>query len=74
MGLDSLDETTRFIEEQWNAEVADMFLERLDNRIVLYLCYDYVFTAMYEGQTQKALIIKRQDYMDKQDYDPWKNK
>lgn len=39
-----------------------------------YLCYDFGFTAMYEGSTQKALIINRQDYMDKQEYDPWRNK
>jgi len=39
-----------------------------------YLCYDFGFTPMYEGQTQKALIINRQDYMDKQDYDPWRKK
>ncbi len=33
MGLDSLNETTRFIEEQWNEVVANQFLERLDERI-----------------------------------------
>lgn len=33
MGLDSLNEATRFIEEQWNEEVADLFLDQLDNRI-----------------------------------------
>lgn len=33
MGLNSLNETTRFIEEQWNEEVVDMFLDRLDDRI-----------------------------------------
>ena len=33
LGLKSLDKTTNFIEELWNEEVADNFLERLDHRI-----------------------------------------
>jgi plasmid stabilization system protein ParE len=33
IGLKSLDKTTIFIEEKWNEEVADAFLERLDERI-----------------------------------------
>ena len=33
MGLESLNETIKFIREQWNEEVTDLFLERLDNRI-----------------------------------------
>ncbi len=33
MGLESLDETTRFIEEQWNQDVVNSFLDRLDFRI-----------------------------------------
>lgn len=33
MGLGSLGETTRFIEEQWSQDVADEFLERLDERV-----------------------------------------
>ena len=33
LGLKSLDKTTNFIEEQWNEDVADNFLERLDERI-----------------------------------------
>ena len=33
LGLKSLDKTTNFIEEMWNEEVADNFLERLDHRI-----------------------------------------
>jgi len=32
-GLNSLDKTTNFIEKQWNEEVADAFLDRLDERI-----------------------------------------
>ena len=34
LGLKSLDKTTNFIEEQWNKEVADTFLNRLDERII----------------------------------------
>lgn len=33
LGLKSLDRTTRFIEEQWNEEIANNFLDRLDKRI-----------------------------------------
>lgn len=33
LGLKSLDRTTRFIEEQWNEDVVDDFLDRLDERI-----------------------------------------
>ena len=33
LGLKSLDKTTDFIEEQWNENVADNFLDRLDKRI-----------------------------------------
>ena len=33
LGLKSLDKTTNFIEEQWNVDVADNFLDRLDERI-----------------------------------------
>ncbi|MEP0365744.1 MAG: type II toxin-antitoxin system RelE/ParE family toxin [Cyclobacteriaceae bacterium] len=33
LGLKSLDKATNFIEEQWNQDVADNFLDRLDERI-----------------------------------------
>ena len=33
LGLKSLDKTTNFIEEQWNEDVAENFLDRLDDRI-----------------------------------------
>lgn len=33
LGLKSLDKSTNFIEEQWNEDVADNFLDRLDERI-----------------------------------------
>lgn len=39
---------------------------------VYYLCYDYGFTAIKEGTKEKAVIIKRQDYMDEMEYNPWK--
>jgi len=35
MGLNSLEETIRFIEEQWSQDVADEFLDRLDERVDL---------------------------------------
>jgi len=33
LGLKSLNKTTNFIEELWNEDVADNFLDRLDERI-----------------------------------------
>lgn len=33
MGLDSLNKTTEFIDEQWGTEITDNFLDRLDERI-----------------------------------------
>ena len=33
LGLKSLDKTTNFIEEQWNEDIAENFLNRLDERI-----------------------------------------
>ncbi|SMD37034.1 Plasmid stabilization system protein ParE [Reichenbachiella faecimaris] len=33
LGLKSLDKTTNFIEEQWNEDVVDNFLDQLDERI-----------------------------------------
>jgi plasmid stabilization system protein ParE len=33
MGLDSLNKTTEFVEEQWGTEIANKFLDRLDERI-----------------------------------------
>ncbi len=33
LGLKSLDKTTSFIEEQWNEDVVNNFLDRLDDRI-----------------------------------------
>ncbi|MCP4456959.1 MAG: type II toxin-antitoxin system RelE/ParE family toxin [Cytophagales bacterium] len=33
LGLKSLDKTTNFIEEKWTEDIADNFLDRLDERI-----------------------------------------
>jgi len=33
LGLKSLEQTTNFIEEQWNEDVVDAFLDRLDERV-----------------------------------------
>ena len=38
---------------------------------VYYLCYDYGFTAINEGGKSKALIVQRQDYMNRFVLDPW---
>lgn len=37
---------------------------------VYYLCYDYGFTPLIEKGVEKALIITKQEYMNK--WDPWK--
>lgn len=37
---------------------------------VYYLCYDYAFSPLLEKGVEKALIVARQDYMNK--WDPWK--
>ena len=37
---------------------------------VYYLCYDYGYSPLMEGDIEKALIISRQDYM--KDWNPWK--
>ena len=37
---------------------------------VYYMCYDYGYLPIMEGQTEKALIISRQEYMT--DWNPWK--
>lgn len=36
-----------------------------------YLCYDYGYLPLVQTGIQKALIITRQDYMNK--WNPWKN-
>lgn len=35
LGVKALDKTTNFIQEQWNEDIADNFLDRLDERIEL---------------------------------------
>jgi predicted nucleic acid-binding Zn ribbon protein len=37
---------------------------------VYYLSYDYGYTPIMEGQTEKALLVSRQEYM--KDWNPWK--
>lgn len=37
---------------------------------VYYLCYDFGYTPIMEGEVEKALIVTRQEYM--KDWDPWK--
>ncbi len=37
-----------------------------------YMCYDYGFCPIREGAKEKALIIQRQDYMDRQEVNLWK--
>lgn len=39
------------------------------SRSVYYLCYDYAFTPILNGKTEKALIVQHQDYMKR--WDPW---
>ena len=37
---------------------------------VYYLCYDFAYSPIMEGEIEKALIVSRQQYM--QPWDPWK--
>lgn len=37
---------------------------------VYYMSYDYGYLPIMEGQTEKALIVSRQEYMT--DWNPWK--
>ncbi|MCH8234205.1 MAG: hypothetical protein IIB82_16390 [Bacteroidetes bacterium] len=38
---------------------------------VYYMCYEYGFSPIKEGNKQKALIIQKQDYMEDYPYNPW---
>jgi len=38
---------------------------------VYYMCYEYGFSPIKEGNKQKALIIQKQDYMEDYTYNPW---
>jgi len=42
-----------------------------DNRIY-YQVYDYLFSPLKEKEVEKALIVQRQEYMDKLTLDIWK--
>jgi len=37
---------------------------------VYYMCYEYGYLPIMEGQIEKALIVSRQEYMT--DWNPWK--
>lgn len=40
--------------------------------ILYYLVYDYAFAPIMDNGKQKALIVKRQPYMNRLGYDLWK--
>jgi len=42
-------------------------------KLVYYLVYDYGFAPTYEGVKQKALIVQKQNYMDKLGFDLWRH-
>lgn len=56
LGLKSLDQTTNFIEEQWNEDIVDIFLDRLDERIE-QLNLNPQIGATYEQTNYRKLII-----------------
>ncbi len=39
-----------------------------------YLVYDYAFAPIYEKNIEKALIVKRQEYMDRLSFEVWRKK
>lgn len=39
-----------------------------------YIAYDYAFAPIFENHLEKALIVKRQEYMDKLSLEVWKKK
>lgn len=41
---------------------------------VYYLVYDYGFSPIHESGVEKALIIQKQDYMEKPSFDIWRKK
>jgi hypothetical protein len=56
LGLNSPDMTTNFIEEQWNGDVADAFLDRLDERIEQLKLSTHI-GPIYEQTNYHPLII-----------------
>ena len=56
LGLKSLNQTTNFIEEQWNEDVVDAFLDRLDERIEQLRLNPQIGPA-YEQTHYRKLII-----------------
>jgi hypothetical protein len=39
--------------------------------MLYYLVYDFAFAPIWENDVPKALIVHRQNYMDKGAFDPW---
>ena len=56
LGLKSLNQTTNFIEELWNEDVVDTFLDRLDERIE-QLKLNPQIGPTYEQTSYRKLII-----------------
>ncbi len=50
------------------------FTSMFKSNSLYYLCYDYGFSPQIEGGVDKALIIHRQEYMDKLGFDVWRRK
>lgn len=42
------------------------------NSNIYYLVYDYAFAPIFEKGVEKALIVQRQDYMDRLSLEIWK--
>lgn len=42
------------------------------NANLYYLAYDYAFSPIFEKGVEKALIVQRQDYMDRLGFELWK--
>jgi plasmid stabilization system protein ParE len=56
LGLNSLDKTTNFIEDQWNGDVADAFLDKLDERVEKLKMNPHI-GPIYEQTNYRQLII-----------------
>lgn len=42
-------------------------------KLTYYICYDYAFAAIEENGKEKALIVRKQNYMDRYQMNPWKS-
>lgn len=47
-------------------------IHKTKTRGIYYLVYDYAFSPIFEGEKVKALIVKRQPYMNELTLDIWK--